>query len=176
MGHDRWELCTYSGCSDRERAPADVQFRLLNSLQYGRSNQSVYLFLRRLVYESDPDAVARFEDHQIIDSIRMAFAMGRVHLCRPLLRENEGSGAPPKPAVAEDPIKPKRLTKTWVEFEVVDMEGNPAVGCKYKVMLPDGSLHEGTLDKTGIVRFENIDPENSVFTLPDLDRDAWERV
>lgn len=65
--------------------------------------------------------------------------------------------------------------KTWVEFAVVDMEGNPVTNQKYMVMLPDGSLHEGTLDRTGVVRFDNIDPENSVFSLPDLDKEAWQR-
>jgi hypothetical protein len=59
---------------------------------------------------------------------------------------------------------------------VIDMEGNPVSGYDYLVMLPDGSLHEGKLDKSGKVRFSGIDPGTAVFSLTGLDQDAWERV
>jgi len=66
--------------------------------------------------------------------------------------------------------------KTWVEFVVVDMEGNPVGDHPYRVTLPDGSVNEGVLDKSGKVRFNGIDPGTCQFSLTDLDRDAWQQI
>jgi len=93
--------------------------------------------------------------------------------------DSGGAQAQPEPVKKKEDdaaLTPKRITKTWVEFVVLDMEGNPAVGQHYLIMLPDGSLHEGKIGKNGNVRFEGIYPENSVFTLPELDQEAWERA
>lgn len=73
-------------------------------------------------------------------------------------------------------VKFAKEVKTWVEMEVVDMEGNPVPNKKYLCVLPDGSMRDGLLDKAGRVRFDGIDPGNCVFTLTELDRDAWDRV
>ncbi len=180
VGYDNWDLCEDAACRDRERAPEHIVVWLLNSLQYGWRGSSVAYFLRGLAYGYQPGSTCRLDDHQVIEEVRRALASGQIHICREQsLRKSAGGSAAPPPAKTQDEppaIKPKKLTKTWVEFKVIDMEGNPAVGCKYLVVLPDGTRQDGTLGKTGIVRFENIDPENSVFTLPALDRDAWERI
>lgn len=75
-----------------------------------------------------------------------------------------------------DQVKMAKEVKTWVEIEVVDMEGNPFSNKPYLCVLPDGRVQEGVLDHTGCVRFEGIDPGNCVFVLTDLDREAWDRV
>jgi hypothetical protein len=180
IGHDGWELCTGSVCSNRERASYPDDVELLNWLPFGRPDQSLILFLRGVHFDPHPDLAFQPDDRQVIEELRRALASGAIHICREQSgRKSSGGSAMPPPAKAEDQSripKSKTVKKTWVEFEVVDMEGNPAAGRKYLVMLPDGSLHEGTLGKTGVVRFENIDPETCVFSLPDLDREAWERV
>ena len=82
----------------------------------------------------------------------------------------------PEPEETAQAAVKKASPKTWVEFEVVDMEDKPVSGYRFRVVLPDGAPQEGTLDKTGKRRFEKIDFDNSVFSLSDLDQEAWERV
>jgi hypothetical protein len=119
---------------------------------------------------------------QIIDHVARALSTGRLHACRPAPMPAGKSTAieGDRERLTEDEARRRaeasRTTKTWVEFLVVDMEGNPVSDHNYLVMLPDGSLHEGKLDKSGKVRFNGIDPGTAVFTLTDLDQDAWERV
>jgi hypothetical protein len=146
----------------------------------GRARGDPFLMLdfRTLGLHLESGPAGRYGDDDVVEEILRALGSGRLHLCRRRrMRESAGGAAPPPAAKEEAPLAAaRRQRKTWVEFEVVDMEGNPAAGCKYLVMLPDGSLQEGSLNRTGVVRFENIDPENSVFTLPELDQEAWERA
>jgi type VI secretion system secreted protein VgrG len=66
--------------------------------------------------------------------------------------------------------------KHWIEIELVDKEGKPVPGEKYRVTLPDGStLAEGTLDEKGFARVDNIDPGNCKVTFPNLDKDSWKQ-
>jgi hypothetical protein len=126
--------------------------------------------------------VHQLSDDSLIDRIARGIADGRLHVCLPeplpagkIDKKKGGGDNPDDPNKKKKNIPPKPA-KTWVEFRVVDMEGNPVSGYSYLVMLPDGSLHEGKLDKTGRVRFNGIDPGTAVFTLTDVDRDLWERV
>jgi len=65
--------------------------------------------------------------------------------------------------------------KSWIEIELVDEEGNPVPGERYKVTLPDGkTVAEGTLDEKGFARVDGIDPGTCQVTFPNVDKDAWE--
>lgn len=72
----------------------------------------------------------------------------------------------------EDTVTTK--VKTWVEVQLVDMDGNPMKSARYTIKLPDGSLQEGFLSREGIARYENIDPGMCEISFPDLDAEAWE--
>jgi type VI secretion system secreted protein VgrG len=64
--------------------------------------------------------------------------------------------------------------KSWIELSLVDEQGNPIPGEKYRVTLPDGStIAEGTTDENGVARVSNIDPGNCKITFPKLDKAAW---
>ena len=64
--------------------------------------------------------------------------------------------------------------KAKIEIEVVNEEGKPVPGVKYRVTLPDGqTLAEGTLDEKGYAKITGIDPGNCKVTFPDLDKEAW---
>ncbi|MCK5269838.1 MAG: hypothetical protein KAJ46_03600 [Sedimentisphaerales bacterium] len=64
--------------------------------------------------------------------------------------------------------------KTWIEIKLLDEEGVPVAGEKYRVELADGTTAEGSLDQEGLARIEGVDPGNCVVTYPDLDEKAWE--
>jgi hypothetical protein len=135
--------------------------------------------LRDICGRLDLDSVHRLDDDEVLELIARSIRSGRLRACRGPGKKTSGGGgsaAPIKETEQEPVDAAPRRKKTWVEFAVVDMEGNPVSNKRYLVMLPDGSLQEGMLDQRGVVRFNNIDPENSVFSLPELDKDAWERV
>ncbi len=79
-------------------------------------------------------------------------------------------------------VKPHKPTeedieeKSWIEIELVDEEGNPVPGEKYRITLPDQSVAQGTLDEKGFARVEGVDPGTCQITFPDLDKDAWEKI
>ncbi len=64
--------------------------------------------------------------------------------------------------------------KTWIEIELVDVEGKRVPNERYWIQLPDGSAREGRLDERGRARVEGIDPGTCTITFPALDQDAWE--
>lgn len=83
---------------------------------------------------------------------------------------------PTAAASVADQIMQAREAKTWIEFELLDMDGEPYSDASFRCMLPDGEIREGKLDTKGRVRFDGIPSGNCVFVLPEFDRDAWERV
>lgn len=99
--------------------------------------------------------------------------------CPPPVRE-ETESVQPKPQKAIPPPKiapakkeePKK--KTWIEIMLVDMEGKPVPGVRYRITLPSGEITEGTLNEFGQAGVYQIDPGNCKVTFPDLDKDAWE--
>jgi len=107
-------------------------------------------------------------------SILRAFSTGEMVLLRRNVQAPTARLATEE-TIAEQ-LKFAKEVKTWVEMQVVDMEGNPVPDKKYICVLPDGSVRDGSLDKSGRVRFDGIDPGNCVFTLTELDREAWDRI
>jgi hypothetical protein len=71
---------------------------------------------------------------------------------------------------------PVTRPKTWIEIKLVDDEGRPVPGVRYRIELPDGDFQEGTLDGAGHARVEDIEPGTCRVTFPDLDRESWEPV
>lgn len=67
----------------------------------------------------------------------------------------------------------KKAVKTWVEIRLVDQDGNPVPNEKYRLKLPDGSITEGTLDKNGRARHDDIDPGQCEVSFPDIDAREW---
>jgi hypothetical protein len=76
---------------------------------------------------------------------------------------------PPGPAAREKEKEEEKKPTAWVEFELVDSEGEPLAGVGYKLTLPDGSTREGKVDARGRVRVEGIEPGECVVTFPELD-------
>jgi hypothetical protein len=111
--------------------------------------------------------------------LRQAFQRGELLLIRvrPLGMSAGAVEALVTSAAAPTSAPPPRQTaKTWVEVCLVDMEGNPVGRKRYAIQTPSGTVEEGNLDNTGRVRLNNIDPGTCIFTFPDLDMEAWERV
>ena len=82
---------------------------------------------------------------------------------------------------ASDPAPPPDVAPcakplTWVEFRLLDMEGNPVSGKRYRAKLPGGAVKEGSLDQSGRVRFDGIEPGTATISYLEYDQEAWERI
>ena len=64
--------------------------------------------------------------------------------------------------------------KTWIKIQLVGEDDEPIPGEKYKIVLPDGTVKQGSLDIEGSAGFEGLDEGQCEITFPDLDKDAWE--
>lgn len=70
-------------------------------------------------------------------------------------------------------IQPCEKGKTWVEVRLVDEDGKPVGGQRYKIRLPDSSLREGVLDDQGTVRFDGILPGQCTVSFTTVDEREW---
>ena len=83
--------------------------------------------------------------------------------------------APVQPHKQPKTQEEKEKKKSWIEIVMVDEEGKPVVGEKYRATLPDGeTIAEGTLDEKGFARVQGFEPGACKVTFSDLDKEAWE--
>lgn len=107
--------------------------------------------------------------------LRRAFELGRLVAFR--LDRVRASGDEQETAAegfAPGGTPEERLT--WIEIELVDTDGRPAPGQRYRITLPDGEVREGRLDAQGLARVEGIDPGACEVTFPDFHEDDWRRL
>ncbi len=67
------------------------------------------------------------------------------------------------------PQKPK----SWIAIELVDENNQAVAGEAYSIVMPDGTVAEGTLDEKGRARIDGTDPGSCKITFPNLDKTAW---
>ena len=79
-----------------------------------------------------------------------------------------------KPFKASEAETAAKEKTAWIEVELVDEDGEPVPGERYRITLPDDSVAEGSLDDKGKARVEGFKPGNCKVTFPDLDKEAWE--
>lgn len=72
------------------------------------------------------------------------------------------------------PTEKPQVKKAWIEIILVDAEGKPMPGVKYRITPPGGNPVEGRLNEHGQAGLYQIDPGNCKITFPDLDKEAWD--
>src|SRR5262249_4558452 len=77
-----------------------------------------------------------------------------------------------EPAPPEEPPPP--VGPAWIEIRLVDADGKPVGGERYRVITPDKKVREGHLDGQGRARIEGIVPGTCEVTFPELDEADWE--
>ncbi len=80
-----------------------------------------------------------------------------------------GGGSPPR----QPPHQPDRTKTGWIEIVLVDVENRPVAGEPYRVVLPDGTEAEGTLDDRGFARVDGFDPGECRITFTRRDQTVW---
>jgi len=85
-------------------------------------------------------------------------------------------------SVKTNPYKPPETEEgtegktSWIEIELVGEDNKGIPGERYRVILPDNSVAEGTLDPDGWGRVEGFEQGTCKVCFPDLDKEAWEFV
>jgi phage protein D len=78
---------------------------------------------------------------------------------------------PPRPIRQTTPAQPE---EGWLEVELIDHDGRPVAGEKYKVQTSDGRVVEGRLDAQGRARVVGVRPGSNTVSFPDFER-GWQR-
>jgi hypothetical protein len=66
--------------------------------------------------------------------------------------------------------------RAWVGIHLHDQDRVAVANAAYRLMLPDGTIVSGELNKRGRVRVEGIDPGTCQVSFPEFDGGAWSRV
>lgn len=123
----------------------------------------------------------------LLEALAGALVSRRLRICRGAVADATGAvgegqeeapeqGETPEQDAAPPP-KPPPKKKTWVSIELLDDEGKPLAGKKYRVKLPDGSVKEGTLDEAGKAKIEEIDPPGTCkVSFPEIDGNEWKKA
>lgn len=77
--------------------------------------------------------------------------------------------------IITDPEERKKKP-SWIEIVLVDEEDKPIPGEAYQVVLPDGSVQNGSLNEKGFARIDAIDPGSCRVSFPNLDKKDWEKI
>lgn len=109
--------------------------------------------------DTDPEAAAGARAGGAPVEVKTDFS-----LTQKILKTMGASGVPEKP----------KEKKAWIEIILVDAEGKPVPGAKYRITPPGGTPTEGTLNEHGQAGLYQIEPGNCKITFPDLDKDAWD--
>src|SRR5215475_2617613 len=67
----------------------------------------------------------------------------------------------------------QRKPKAWVAVQLLDQSGNPAANERYHLVLPDGTVMDGSLNDSGEVWIGEIDPGQCRISFPDIDSKEW---
>ena len=81
--------------------------------------------------------------------------------------------------VAGETFEPEETEETeasWIDIELIDEEGMPVPGERYRVTDSEGTVKEGTLDANGRAHVTGIAPGPCEITFPRLDLTAWQRA
>jgi len=122
----------------------------------------------------------RLDAEQVLARLGFLLVTGRVVMIRSagfLGRSRSGSVMDEQESEAKIPAKPRTpRPKSWVEINLRDEKGSPVAGEHFRIKLPDGSVHEGTLDAFGHAEFYEINRGNCEVSFPDLADEEWNKA
>ena len=70
----------------------------------------------------------------------------------------------------------KLRLRSWIAIQLIGEDDAPIPSEKYAVLLPGGTIREGTLDAQGMARVDDIPSGVCSVSFPNLDKDAWTPV
>jgi hypothetical protein len=149
---------------------------ILNRILVDRDNRHGLVDVARALGDFHGDA-RHLSFDRLNDILKRAVHDGRLVLLRGHHHPIPGGGkkveppAPPPPGPDPKPPRPAKLS--WIEVNFLGEDGTPASGEHYQLQLPDGSVREGVVPKSGTVRIEKLDPGTCKVFMPDLQAAEW---
>jgi len=155
--------------------PVHLRGDAASALAFARGflDEAAKIVAIRALLARELEQLHRLDDSEVTQELATRLAAGRIiaeHLPTPRLYALDGDVEDAEAPIAA-PIE-RRDPKTWIEIELVDMEGNPVPNERYWIELPDGRVHEGRLDAEGRAYFGELDPGECNVRFPDLDGEA----
>lgn len=114
-------------------------------------------------------------NQRLKERLRDAFLFGELvafEIKHPLPQAWPVAPVKPQPKFAEPEPEPEP-ERTFILIRLVDDEGNPVPGARYRVELPDGAVREGRLNSSGEARENYVVPGECKVTFPELEDSAW---
>lgn len=133
--------------------------------------------LRRLLGQALPaSAVDQLDDAAVLDQVAARIEAGELLA----FRRRRAPGVwtqrvviEPEPEPMHEntvPLVEQNEEEHWLQIKLVDDEGQPVPGERYRVKLPDGRVIEGRLDEHGMARVDGIDdPGSAIVTFPEAE-------
>jgi hypothetical protein len=81
-----------------------------------------------------------------------------------------------KPRPPPEPVREPTVAKSRITIQLVGEDGCPLRGECYRLILPDHSVREGTLDSAGTATLSDIPSGVCKVMFPNLDSEAWEPI
>lgn len=106
------------------------------------------------------------KDAQVAQRLKAAFERGGL-----VALSRERAVVPEAPELTPDEVAPTRAAVappvlTWIEIELLDLEGHPIPNVPYELVLPDGTVRTGSLNVAGLARVDGIDPGTCKLSFP----------
>jgi hypothetical protein len=170
------ELTGLSSGPTRDRAHrfVDVAHAVSVLRRYGADAANLAALRAFVASERVALSVHRLDDDEVIAVVARALVAGRAVAFERRREQlssfgDEGELTPLDDAPDDQAT---RTQKTWIEIELVDLEGLPVKGAPYWIKLVDGSIVEGSLDGDGRARVDGIDPGTCEIHWPEHDEEA----
>ena len=166
-------------CDRRSSTSADDALRFDHEpaaallTRYAREPTNLIALRSYLAGQITASPVHRLTDTEVIAEIARALTGRRALAFQRLTPPLETRGHPGDlDSEAAPPRQIAPTVKTWIEIELVDLEGEPVKGARYWIQLTDGSIREGWLDGRGQARVDGLDPGMCEIRWPDHDEEA----
>jgi hypothetical protein len=152
-------------------------------------SKEILLDVFQTLYQSSArPGVAPPADQTVLERLSQSVENGTVFLLRPIQHDAAAAADPEiltdraiqaararSAAAAARQSQDDRAKKTWVEFQLLDQDGEPVAGARYRLKITDGSVREGSLNELGRVRVNGIDPGTCQISFPQYDGREWKR-
>ena len=117
----------------------------------------------------DPRGVLRHFDQRLASQLYDALELGWLRVERVVPPPWPFPDVPDAPITQPD-LAPVFEQTTWIAIALVDLEGNPVPGARYRITAPSGRTSDGVLDADGKARLEGLDAGSCKIQFPDFDR------